>query len=272
MKTGSKYLRKLTIKNFKSITALTIRLGRINVFIGANNAGKTNILEAVGWAAKDYRGCELPQPHTVANDPSREIQFVLDMQPQRPTKSPITPSEHACLAEHLKDYRIYNHMSVGVHGENLDTLLANLSETESRLLAVFSDTFYSWNEKFILDPPQPLFYMALFCSASTPNFFAIDNIELGLGPQLCRELITYITKQAWISGKQALITTHNPAILDGLDLYDDGQRLFVVYRNDDGHTACKRIKLKPDTDRRYKLSELWMRGHLGGLHLDGLQK
>jgi hypothetical protein len=41
--------------------------------------------------------------------------------------------------------------------------------------------------------------------------------------------------------------------------------LFVVYRNDEGHTVTKRIQMKPDTAGKYKLSELWMRGHLGGL-------
>jgi hypothetical protein len=66
--------------------------------------------------------------------------------------------------------------------------------------------------------------------------------------------------------KQALITTHNPAVLDGLNLHDDEQRLFVVSRNDEGHTVTERIKMKPSVDgEKYKLSELWMRGHLGGL-------
>jgi hypothetical protein len=56
--------------------------------------------------------------------------------------------------------------------------------------------------------------------------------------------------------------------LDGLNLHDDEQRLFVVSRNDDGHTVTKRIKLKQQPEGaafKYKLSELWMRGHLGGL-------
>lgn len=44
-------LRKITIKNFKSIVDLTLDLGRFNVIIGANGCGKTNILEAVAFAA-----------------------------------------------------------------------------------------------------------------------------------------------------------------------------------------------------------------------------
>ncbi|MBK8253852.1 MAG: hypothetical protein IPK82_14455 [Polyangiaceae bacterium] len=94
----------------------------------------------------------------------------------------------------------------------------------------------------------------------------MDNIETGMNPRLCRLLTKELARLANAHKKQALITTHNPAILDGLDLYDDNQRLFVVYRNDEGHTLTKRIKLKPKTDKpTAPLSELWMSGHLGGI-------
>jgi predicted ATP-dependent endonuclease of OLD family len=87
-----------------------------------------------------------------------------------------------------------------------------------------------------------------------------------LNPQLCRDLMKQLANLAAKHGKQAFITTHNPAILDGLNLLDDEQRLFVVYRDDNGHTVTRRIKQKPDTkEGKYKLSELWMRGLLGGL-------
>lgn len=38
----------MTIKSFKSIVEATIPLGRINVLIGANGSGKSNVLEAIG--------------------------------------------------------------------------------------------------------------------------------------------------------------------------------------------------------------------------------
>ena len=44
-------IRNVTIKNFKSIVDLTLDLGRLNVIIGANGCGKTNILEAIAFAA-----------------------------------------------------------------------------------------------------------------------------------------------------------------------------------------------------------------------------
>ena len=44
-------INSLQIKNYKSIEKLNIELGRINVFIGENGCGKSNILEAIALVA-----------------------------------------------------------------------------------------------------------------------------------------------------------------------------------------------------------------------------
>jgi AAA15 family ATPase/GTPase len=41
-------IRKIEISAFKSIAAQEIELGQLNVFVGANGSGKSNILEAIG--------------------------------------------------------------------------------------------------------------------------------------------------------------------------------------------------------------------------------
>ena len=41
-------LRKVTIRTFKSLKDVTVDLGLVNVFIGANGSGKSNLLEALG--------------------------------------------------------------------------------------------------------------------------------------------------------------------------------------------------------------------------------
>lgn len=43
-------LEQLTIKNYKSISELSFKPGRVNVFIGENGCGKSNILEAIALA------------------------------------------------------------------------------------------------------------------------------------------------------------------------------------------------------------------------------
>lgn len=112
------------------------------------------------------------------------------------------------------------------------------------------------------------FYFSIFRSSLTPNFFAIDNIDSSLNPRLCTVLTQKLAELAKSHNKQAILTTHNPAILDGLDLRDDSQRLFVISRDLDGKTKIKRFTQKPsklkDTPPQ-KLSELFMSGALGGV-------
>jgi AAA15 family ATPase/GTPase len=112
-----------------------------------------------------------------------------------------------------------------------------------------------------------LFYFTLFISDKTPKFFAIDNIDNALNPKLGKKLIEVLAKLAKKHQKQTILTTHNPAILDGLNLNDDEQRLFVVFRNGDGHTKIKRIfkKEMPEGVAPMPLSEMFLRGIIGGL-------
>ncbi len=117
----------------------------------------------------------------------------------------------------------------------------------------------STNEGFLF----LLFYSTLFISKATPTFFAIDNIDASFNPKLCMQLIRNLAALAKKHKKQVIVTTHNPAILDGLNLKDDSQRLFVVRRNDEGHTKAKRIEFK--SERQMKLSEVWTNGFIGGL-------
>jgi len=111
-----------------------------------------------------------------------------------------------------------------------------------------------------------LFYLALFISNKTPKLFAIDNIETALNPRLCQRLVMELAKLSELRDKQVLITTHNPAVLDGLNLFDESQRLFVVSRNSSGHTITRRVRFKESfKDKPFKISEMWMRGSLGGV-------
>jgi predicted ATPase len=112
-----------------------------------------------------------------------------------------------------------------------------------------------------------MFYFALFVSDDTPKFFAIDNIENALNPKLCTRLIQELVELAKKYDKQVIFTTHNPAILDGLDLSDDEQRLFTIYRNVYGHTKVERIFApQPLGDEEpVLLSEAFMNGYIGGL-------
>ena len=45
---GPQMLEKLSVRTFKSLDDVTVELGLVNVFIGANGSGKSNLLEALG--------------------------------------------------------------------------------------------------------------------------------------------------------------------------------------------------------------------------------
>ncbi|MGJ0516102.1 MAG: AAA family ATPase [Methylomicrobium sp.] len=153
--------------------------------------------------------------------------------------------------------------------ENLE-IPKELSESEDKVKITdkyLNDSFdqRSTNEGFLFI----LFYISLIVSEDTPEIFGIDNIDASLNPKLCSKLITELTRLMKKYDKQVFATTHNPAILDGINLGDDEQRLFVVSRNRSGHTRCKRITVenKPlsSTGEALRLSEAFLRGYLGGL-------
>jgi predicted ATPase len=112
-----------------------------------------------------------------------------------------------------------------------------------------------------------LFYFTLFISPDTPKFLSIDNIDASLNPKLCSALVQQLVVLAREHDRQAIFTTHNPAVLDGLDLHDDDQRLFVVERSKQGQTRVRRVE--PPRQRGggppVSLSEAFLRGYIGGL-------
>lgn len=117
----------------------------------------------------------------------------------------------------------------------------------------------STNEGFL----YLLFYMTLIISDETPRFFAIENIDTAFNPKLCREVTRQLINLARKHDKQIIATTHNAAVLDGMNLFEDDVRLHVVRRNIDGFTKANRVILKGDMSM--PLSEAWMKGFLGGL-------
>lgn len=113
-----------------------------------------------------------------------------------------------------------------------------------------------------------LFYLTLMVSKYTPSFFAIDNIDNALNPSLCTKLVEVMTKLAKKYNKQVILTTHNPAILDGLNLNDPSQKLFVVFRNALGATRVRAVNKQAQLNGQepVKLSEAFLRGYIGGLN------
>lgn len=117
----------------------------------------------------------------------------------------------------------------------------------------------STNEGFL----YLLFYLTLIISDETPTFFAIENIDASFNPKLCREVVKRLTMLAKKHGKQIIATTHNPSVLDGLDIMGEDHQLLVVRRNIDGYTKVNNVETKGMLNM--SLSEAWLKGFIGGL-------
>lgn len=114
-----------------------------------------------------------------------------------------------------------------------------------------------------------LFMLVLAIHGQSPTVFAVDNFDQALNPRAARALTRLFVEHVLANGRQVFLTTHNPLVLDGLELDDDRIRLYAISRNTDGHTRAKRITV--DIVRAKKklgddaLSRLWIMGRLGGV-------
>jgi energy-coupling factor transporter ATP-binding protein EcfA2 len=115
-----------------------------------------------------------------------------------------------------------------------------------------------------------LFSAILAIHPRAPRVLGIDNVDQALNPRLARALMEQLC--SWVlpqPDKQLLLTTHNPLMLDGLDLENDEIRLFTVGRSRKGKTVVRRVQLSlADLQRDGELwtvSRLWVMGHLGGV-------
>lgn len=381
---------RIEIKNFKSIVDLKMELGRVNVIIGANGCGKTNILEAISFASAANqdkldneflfnRGIRVSAPEFMysafedienENTPivinvsniekilssftvllystkekrwvnfesivevdriqaifntlkknnellakdlkelfDKEVWSIKDNEPNlydTIKKAFISKPEldtflvYAPDEYHLREVSAKVPISpLGINGNGLLQYLKEVStdEQDKELIENINEGLYllDWfdslsvpsdlltneyelaiEDKYLKDSLRHfdqrstnegflylLFYLTLFNSNDTPRFFAIDNIETSFNPKLCTHLIRHLIEVAKRNNKQVILTTHSPFVLDGLDLSDKDQRLFVARRNIDGHTKIEQIPHRED--RNMLLSELWMRGLIGGL-------
>jgi len=118
-----------------------------------------------------------------------------------------------------------------------------------------------------------LFMLILALHPRMPRFFAVENFDHSLNPRLTRALARLFCQLIVESDppRQVLLTTHNPLVLDGLDLSDDRIRLFAVERtrSTGGATQVYRIQVSDEvlnaTPEGLPLSNLWVMGRLGGV-------
>jgi predicted ATPase len=372
-------IKEIKIENFKSIQSLNLELGRLNVFIGANGSGKSNILEAIAFASasiedkldKEFlsnRGIRYTEPKFCFNGFTKQnLQDKIQISLLNDDKNPIPTNIHLSnigstysrwkikiddkvkkignyildkteLSEaweagsededissftsniHMRMLRKQNSDLIkflifapensvlrnfedesaieplGIKGEGLFKHIVYIFKEKPDLFKKINDhlQLLDWfdgfeipndlmfterrikiKDQYLEDGLQYfdqrsanegflylLFYLTLFISDKTPKFFAIDNIDNAMNPKMGDELVHLLAKLSKEHDKQVILTTHNPSVLDGLDLSDDDQRLFVISRNKKGHTKALRVPYRETEER---LSYLFIRGSIGGL-------
>lgn len=115
-----------------------------------------------------------------------------------------------------------------------------------------------------------LFMLVLAMHGQSPTVCAIDNFDQALNPRTARALTRTFVRHVLDQGRQVLLTTHNPLVLDGLDLDDARVRLFAVSRDGVGHTKVRKVPVKDLSGLKKKhgefaVSRLWINGRLGGM-------
>jgi len=125
-----------------------------------------------------------------------------------------------------------------------------------------------------------LFAAIILGHPRSPKTFALDNVDNALNPRLTRHLVEQVIRVADVSAenamelgaKQVFLTSHNPTALDAFDLFNNNHRVFVVQRNEKGHTVVERLRPPEDMTREKweivkggrNLSQLWLDGDIPG--------
>lgn len=111
-----------------------------------------------------------------------------------------------------------------------------------------------------------LFMLCLAMHPKCPTVFAVDSFDHALNPRLAKKMIQVFCQQIIENDKYVFLTTHNPLVLDGLDISNDDIRLFSVERDKNGYAQIKRIKVSQELiNEGQPLSRLWINGRLGGV-------
>lgn len=220
-------IKTLDIENVGNIKSLSVELGKVNVFIGANLAGQEFIFKYI------------KENHSVP-----EGGYALSTTISQYIKNLLIDYWFAPMIKELKLYWGYDGYTCSYKSELNDKWQENsaIDYVVNRLISV-------------LNP--------------FPEDVVLEGLNFGdcLNPRLARRLLREMIELAEENGKQLIIFTHQPNVLDALDLNNDDHRLFTVgfWRD----ASCRVIRIDApnplEGQEPVRLSEAFMRGYIGGL-------
>ena len=247
-------IKSVYIKNYKSINKLKVELGKFNVLVGENGGGKTNILEAITLATQaaihNYNVLRFKAFKEIAQNVTQDVEINLiwesgDSIAVRLQKNQIMVCKCTCRHNNTRKWDI-----------NEDFLIYDANAARWSIRNGL--TIHGYREQ------------EFEASGLTRKTFAIENYCGCINPRLSRKLTQELIGFTEKYNNQIVVTTHQPGVLDGLNLKDTRQRLLTVSRNLLGHTMCRQIFApKPLKGQDpVALSEAFLRGYVGGLPKD----
>ena len=151
---------------------------------------------------------------------------------------------------------------------------SNINEavSTSRRVIEFCDKYMKESDRFTAYDASEgslyvLFLLSLAMHKKAPHIFAIDNFDQAMNPRLAKNVTKCFCELIEEQNKTVFLTTHNPLVLDGLDLNNPNIRLFTVERNHKtGEAEITRITATSElTQQNMPLSRLWTTGIIGGV-------
>ena len=257
-------ISEIVITNYKSILYQRFTLARINVFFGRSGCGKTNLLEAVGMAAAAHdgdsdtggllkRGIRVTKPSltfhaSIGKEKKKEIEIAWCERNGSKKAKLVCESRDDQVAA-WKDISWYDPAYIArvndlidyISNGSFDERYPFADKTKNMVLNAAFRGSRNFRDYQIFNALTEDQIVELLMDSTPPAFFAMDNIETLLTPEICSNVINNITPLAARQNKQVLITTSQPAIIRGMNLDDPLLKLFLMERREDGQTTLKEI-------------------------------
>lgn len=292
------YLESIAPRNMLSFGQNTppLELKDLNVFIGPNGSGKTNLMRIL------YSLCCTNNPYVrvgVFESFLREGHVLADMELRlsfEGMESVLKPDIHGLNValtsiSNLSWFPLFPKTGDSVylcrHRSKNPLTRARLNRVQDRLLLYLKD-FSRLIEPVLygVDSPKSvktrvldlhiekyisenwLWYIkvvAVLLDPEPPSVIFIDDIDAGLHLDLLPALADLV--MAASEHSQIFITTQSSVILDAIDDTDKGIESVVVFDMNDRQTEMERLTLAVKEDPMFEkgLGDMWSRGAIGGV-------
>jgi AAA15 family ATPase/GTPase len=248
-------ITEISISNYKSVLKESFMPGNVNVFVGKEGSGKTNILEAIGMAAAAHddalsidalqkRGinilvsCAIFHRNEVVQDERKTT--ILWFEKNSRKKAILVKNEHQNEGAALwKDISWFepdyidkiNDLIRFIGDGSIEEKYPFADDSKNKTMNSAFRASRNFRDFILYD--NKIKDLELLMKAKTPPIFAVDNIDTV-------EAYNIVVETAIKQGKQVFISISDSNIAAELDLKNPNNKLFLV-KMTDGQTHVEDI-------------------------------